>query len=83
MKMMVTLAIRRDPTALALVPAEQAHIRELQQQGKVDALYVGTASHAWLIMEASTEDEVRSALEAFPLRPYMDSIDVEPLIGPP
>ena len=81
MKMMVTLVIRRDPAAMALVPAEQAHIHELQAQGKVDTLYVGTRSHAWLVMGAESEDEVRRALEAFPLRPYMDQIDVEPLMS--
>lgn len=79
MKLMVALTIRRDPAMVALIPAEQAHFRGLKQQGKVDALYVGASSHVWLIMDAASEDEVRQAVEAFPLRPFMEQITVEPL----
>lgn len=79
MKLMVALTMRNDPAMSALIPAEQAHIRELKQQGKVDALYVGASSHVWLIMDAASEDDVRQAVEAFPLRPFMEHIAVEPL----
>ena len=79
MKLMVALTIRRDPAVAALIPAEQAHIRELMQQGKVDALYVGASSHVWLVMEAASSDAARQAVEAFPLHPYMEQIAVEPL----
>lgn len=79
MKLMVALTIRRDPAVAALIPAERAHIRDLMQQRKVDALYVGAGSHVWLVMDAASEDEARQAVEAFPLRPYMDQIAVESL----
>lgn len=81
MKLMVALTLRNDPAMSALIPAEQAHIRELKQQGKVDALYVGASSHVWLIMDAASEDDVRGALGSFPLWPYMDQISIEPLIS--
>ena len=57
------------------LPAEQARVRELQQQGVLDALYVPDGSGApdglWAIFNAESRDAVQRVIESLPLYPYM------------
>jgi len=57
------------------LPAEQARVRELQQQGVLHALYVPDASGApdglWAVFNAESRHAVQRVIESLPLYPYM------------
>jgi muconolactone delta-isomerase len=81
MEFMVSAKFRRqDQTEiLARLPQEQAHIKELSEQGIVEALYVGSdLSQVWIVMQGESQDYIQKSLEAFPLYPYME-VEVAPL----
>ena len=65
-----------------LLPAEQARVRELQQQGVLDALYVPDGSGApaglWVVFNGDSRDAVQRVIEDLPLYPYMQ-VDLTPL----
>ena len=65
-----------------LLPAEQARVRELQQQGVLDALYVPDGSGApaglWVVFNGDSRDAVQHVVEDLPLYPYMQ-VDLTPL----
>ena len=65
-----------------LLPSEQARVRELQQQGVVDALYVpdgsGAPTSVWVILNGDSRDAVENTIETLPLYPYMH-VDLTPL----
>jgi len=65
-----------------LLPAEQARVRELQQQGILDALYVPDGSGApaglWVVFNGDSRDAVQRVIENLPLYPYMQ-VDLTPL----
>jgi muconolactone delta-isomerase len=63
----------------ALVPQEQAHIRELMQRGGVEPIYISAdRSLVWLIMRGASQQEVEQTLAGLPLYPYMRTV-VTPL----
>jgi muconolactone delta-isomerase len=65
-----------------LLLAEQARVRELRQQGVLDALYVsdgsGTPTGLWLVFNGDSRDSVQKVIESLPLYPYMQ-LDLTPL----
>jgi muconolactone delta-isomerase len=79
MQFMITLTF--DPNRRAEVerglPAEQARVRELQQQGVLDALYVPAADGApdsvWVVLNGDSRQAVQDTLESLPLYPYMQA----------
>jgi muconolactone delta-isomerase len=57
------------------LPAEQARVRELQQQGVLDALYVpdgsGAPAGVWVVFNGESRDAVEHIIQSLPLYPYM------------
>jgi len=73
---MVSLGFRVAPEQqaefAALIPHEQARVKELTAQGVVEALYIGTdRSRVWLVMRGASEAQIEESLRRFPLYPYM------------
>jgi muconolactone delta-isomerase len=82
MKCMVSAKFRPEDRAeiAPRVPQEQARIRELREQGIVEALYIDAdRSHVWLVMAGESQDEVQRGLQSLPLHPYMVEVEVAPL----
>jgi muconolactone delta-isomerase len=78
---MVAISFESDHEAeiAALVPQEQAHIRELMQRGGVETIYISAdRSLIWLVMRGASQQEVAQALAGLPLYPYMRPV-VTPL----
>ena len=71
------------PDVLAVVPAEQARMAELQAEGRVNALYLATAARQTVFMEAFGEDidDVVAVVNTLPMAKWWD-IDVFPLNPP-
>ncbi len=81
MRFMVIMQFHADdPSAMrALIPKEQAHVRELTEQGTVHSLYLAAdGSRGWMVLQGDSEDEVGELLESFPLHPYME-MEIIPL----
>jgi muconolactone delta-isomerase len=57
------------------LPAEQARVLQLMQQGVLSALYVPEAAGApdglWAVFNGASLDEVQGVIETLPLYPYM------------
>jgi muconolactone delta-isomerase len=63
----------------ARVPAEQARIKELSEQGVVDSLYLAAdRSRVWIVLQGKSQAEVEQALASLPLHPYMN-VELTPL----
>ena len=64
------------------LPAEQARVRELQQQGVLDALYVpdgaGAPAGLWVVFNGESRDAVEHIIQSLPLYPYMQ-LELTPL----
>ena len=82
MKWMVTVRFvhgQREERA-ALLPAEQAHVRELTAQGVIEAIHVPVdRSRVWLLMQGESQDRIEQALASLPLYPYM-ALELAPLL---
>jgi muconolactone delta-isomerase len=79
---MVTVGfVQRQQEAIAArMPAEQAHVRKLMEQGVIEAINIAAdRSRVWLVMQGDSEDHVRQMMAAFPLYPYME-LEVAPLL---
>lgn len=65
-----------------LIPAESVRVRELRQQGLLEALYVPDASGPpatlWVVFSGDSRDAIQRAIETLPLYPYMH-LDLTPL----
>jgi muconolactone delta-isomerase len=86
MKWLVTVRFvdgqREEPAAL--LPAEQAHVRELTAQGMIEAIHVRVdRSRVWLVAQGESQDRIEQALASLPLYPYL-ALELAPLldIGP-
>ena len=78
---MVTMRFHADDPEVfrALVPQEQAHVRELTEQGTIHALYLAAdGSSGWMVMRGNAEEDIESLLTNFPLRPHM-TVEIMPL----
>jgi muconolactone delta-isomerase len=72
---MVSVSFRPQDQAeiLPRIPAEQAHIRTLREQGTVEALYLSSDRlYVWIVMQGESLDQVQKDLKSFPLYPYME-----------
>lgn len=84
MQFMATISFdtaRRAEVEQAL-PAEQARVRELQQQGVLETLYVPDGSGApaglWVVFNGESRDAVEHIIQSLPLYPYMQ-LELTPL----
>ena len=58
---------------LALIPPEQAKVKELLEQGALEALYVAADnSAAWMVWNCETQDAFDQGLESLPLHDYLN-----------
>ena len=64
----------------ALMPAEQAHVRRLLQQGIVETLHVAAdRSHIWVAVNGESQEDVRQTMSELPLYPFMQ-LELTPLL---
>ena len=64
------------PTAevKALIPAEQARVKELTEQGMIEALYVSAdQSGAWMVWNVDSQAALEESHNSLPLHPHMNS----------
>jgi hypothetical protein len=55
----------------ARVPAEQAHVRTLIEQGLMETGYLtADRSGGWMVLRGESEDQVRQTMATLPLYPY-------------
>ena len=67
----------------ALLPAEQAHVKKLMEQGVVEAGYLAAdRSQAWMVVRGASQDHVRQVLKALPFYPLIEP-EVMPLMDLP
>ncbi len=82
MNMMVSIGFvqgQRDAIA-ALLPAEQARVAELREQGAIQAIFIeADRSHIWLVLPGESQEDVRQTLSTLPLYPYME-LELTPLL---
>ena len=81
MEFMVSVSFRPQDQAeiLTRIPAEQARIRTLREQGTVKALYISSDRlYVWIVMQGESQDQVQKDLESLPLYPYME-VAITPL----
>jgi muconolactone delta-isomerase len=74
MKYMVLVTFdRHDETAFnATIPAEQAHVQKLTEQGIIESIYVSSdGARGWTILNDESQKHVEQTLQSFPLFPYM------------
>ena len=78
----ISLDIARRAEVERLIPAESERVRELQQQGILDALYVpdgsGPPAALWVVFNGDSRDAVQRVIEDLPLYPHMQ-VDLTPL----
>jgi muconolactone delta-isomerase len=64
----------------ALMPAEQAHVRKLLEQGVIETIHIAAdRSHIWLAMNGESQEDVRQTMSELPLYPYMQ-LEYTPLL---
>lgn len=81
MRFMLTATWKQPPNEeiMALVPAEEARVRELEQQGIQESLYLAADQSAvWGIWNCASQDALQETLQTLPLYPFLN-IDVAPL----
>ena len=78
----ITLDATRRAEVEQLIPAESERVRELQQQGVLDALYVpdgsGPPPALWVVFNGNSREAVQRIIESLPLYPFM-RLDLTPL----
>jgi len=58
----------------SLMPAEIAKVKELTEQGLIEAVYTAIdQSAAWIVWNVDSEAALEEAHNALPLHPYMNS----------
>ena len=74
MRVMVTIHFESSRlTEMApLLPAEQRHVAEMHEQGKLESIYISADRvTVWVVMKGETLEQVQQDMAAFPLYPYM------------
>ncbi len=67
------LTAQQQTEMAALIPREQAHIKELREKGLVEAIYISTdRSSVWVVMRGESLEQIQDELKSFPLYPYME-----------
>lgn len=63
----------------ALLPAEQAHIKDLMEQGVMETGYLAAdRSRAWMIVRGESREHIQQTMTAFPFYPFME-LELAPL----
>ncbi len=76
MRFLTKETFKAPPTAevQALIPAEQAKVKELTEQGLIAAVYVAADhSSAWMVWNVDSQGALEKTHAALPLHPYMKS----------
>ncbi len=76
MRFLATETFKAPPTAevQALIPAEQARVKELTEQGLIAAVYIAAdQSSAWAVWNVDSEAALEEAHKTLPLHPHMNS----------
>jgi muconolactone delta-isomerase len=64
----------------ALLPAEQAHVKRLMEQGILEAGYLAAdRAHLWMVLQGESQDQVAEVLKALPFYPFMEP-ELTPLL---
>jgi muconolactone delta-isomerase len=57
----------------ALVPAEQARVKTLTEQGLMETGYLAAdGSGGWMVLQGESEEQIRQTMATLPLHPYME-----------
>ncbi len=75
MRFLVKDSFRERPTeeVMALVPAEQARVKELTEQGVIEALYLAAdMSVVWIIWNCESQADLEEVHKTLPLHAYLD-----------
>ena len=76
----VTFVPGQQEAMAALLPAEQAHVRKLLEQGVMDRIHIAAdRTHIWVTVNGDTQDDVRQTMGELPLYPYM-RLEYTPLL---
>ncbi|MBV7334780.1 muconolactone Delta-isomerase family protein [Chloroflexi bacterium TSY] len=78
MRFLIKSTFKAPPTdeVLALIPVEQAKVKELAEQGLFEALYVADdRSAAWGVWNCDSQDALEELHETLPLHNYLN-IDI-------
>ena len=76
MRFLIKETFKAPPTAevQGMIPAEMAKVKELAEQGLVDAVYTAAdQSAAWMVWNVDSQAALEEAHNALPLHPYMNS----------
>ncbi len=76
MRFLTKETFKAPPTAevQALIPAEQAKVKELAEQGLIAAVYLAAdQSGAWIVWNADSQAALEEAHNTLPLHPYINS----------
>ena len=76
MRFLSTETFKAPPTAevQALIPAEQARVKELTEQGTIKAVYVAAdQSSAWMVWNVDSQAALEETHNTLPLHPYLNS----------
>jgi muconolactone delta-isomerase len=82
MRCMVTFrfAHGQQEAIAARVPAEQAHVKALIEQGLMETGYLAAdRSVGWMVLKGESQDHVLRTLTGLPLYPYM-ALELAPLL---
>ncbi len=76
MRFLTTETFKAPPTAevQAVIPAEQARVKELTEQGLIAAVYVAAdQSGAWIVWNVDSQAAVEETHNTLPLHPYLNT----------
>jgi len=76
MRFLTKESFKAQPTAevMALIPAEQARVRELTEQGLIEAVYVAADnSSAWLVWNCESQEALDELHKTLPMHDYFAS----------
>jgi hypothetical protein len=76
----ITFVQGQEAARAALLPAEQQHVRNLLEQGVVEAGYLSTdRRRSWMVLRGESEVEARQVMSALPFSPFME-LELTPLL---
>ena len=81
MRFMLTFTWKQPPDeeVKALMPAEEARVKELVEHGISESTeFAADQSTLWTVWNSASEDEVQETLQTLPLYEFMN-IDISPL----
>ena len=76
MRYMLKMTWKQPPNeeVMALMPAEQARVKELIDQGVQEVSYLAAdKSTAWVVWECASQDEVQETLQTLPMHDFFDT----------